>query len=295
MIDQHFPDAPYITFDKFDAREQVRKCVDAHIDSIHITTKCHHGYYYYNTEIGIKHPALGNRDQVEELITCSREAGLEAVAYTCIQFDNNAVRSHPEWSMMTVDDNPKVLLDNYRWNMPCINTGYRQEFLDHVREVIDNYDFDALMLDIFGMSFFWDRQLGGGTCVYLAAPLSIYTKDKAMYWPVRFIEGVINYLGVDAGISVKGPKGILEGTYFLQENSLNVHLLNQSVRVTAGEILPLHDVKIRVARKTFMVHSAQIVYPAQQSLPLREFTDYVETGIPEITIHTIVVFKLDDY
>ena len=49
MIDQHFPDAPYITFDRFDAREQVGKCTAAHIDSIHITTKCHHGYYYYDS------------------------------------------------------------------------------------------------------------------------------------------------------------------------------------------------------------------------------------------------------
>ena len=51
MIDQHFPDAPYVTFDKFSAREQLKKCVEARIDSIHITTKCHWGYSYYNTEV----------------------------------------------------------------------------------------------------------------------------------------------------------------------------------------------------------------------------------------------------
>ena len=690
MIDQHFPDAPYITFDQFDAREQVRKCVEAHIDSIHITTKCHHGYYYCDTQVGIKHPALGGRDQVGELVTSAGEAGLEAVAYTCIQFDNNAVRRHPEWSSVTADGRPRVLLPNHRWNMPCINTGYRREFLDHVREVIANYEFDALMLDIFAMSFFWERivchcrscldeyerhgldlrdpspteryrmmrywhdnwagflseiietvraedptlaitlnggpfhesgkalsqldwvyseggenaynpaalrnlgpaypqcgipagndafdawpqevvrimtssvlahgcrtffffmqgregdgrfadykydflrqinaetraktayvkgarpvtavgvyhseasniarsleasdagwwemaenegsiidafrrvsvpcelvpdwrlaarelgcyQLvvladvvclsqaeadlfrgyvendgnllvtgqtglrdehnrerpdfaladvlgvsyagenrdyglpwdaggqfpgwatlsgflrpddrrhpmfrhmperdfrmpgqtflqvtptdseivarivepvdretptqfigwlslppgdraewpavtvratrgrpyGQGTCVYVAAPLSDYAKDKEMYWPARFLEGVVDFLGVDAGVSVVGPKGMLEGTYFLQGGRLVVHLLNQSVRVTGGEIIPLRDVSVRVGREAFQVSAAQIVYPEQRSLPLNELAGCVEIGVPDVEVHTILALELE--
>ena len=74
MIDQHFPDAPYITFEKFNAAEQVRKCKKSFVDSLHITMKCHWGYSYYNTKVGIKHPALGARDQAGELIQEARKA-----------------------------------------------------------------------------------------------------------------------------------------------------------------------------------------------------------------------------
>jgi len=101
MLDQHFPAAPFFTFEHFDAREQVRRCVEAHIASIHVTTKCHHGHYYYDTRVGTKHPALGQRDPVEKLVAAAHEADLEAVAYTCIQFDNDALLRDPEWSMFT--------------------------------------------------------------------------------------------------------------------------------------------------------------------------------------------------
>ena len=683
MIDQHFPDAPYITFDQFDAREQMRKCVAAHIDSIHITTKCHHGHYYYNTEIGVKHPALGERDQVAELVSAAHEAGIEAVAYICVQFDNSAVWRHPEWSMITAAGQARAHLPNHRWNMPCINTGYRQELLANVREIIANYDFDALFLDIFSLGFNWERlvcycpdclaqyrerglnpqdpspveryrvvrywhddwaellsqvigiaraeaptlaisvnggafiqsgktltqldwayseggesaynpvalrnlgpgfphcgipagndafdawpqqvvrimtssvvahgcrtlfffmqgragdgrfgdykydflelinaeteaklayvkgaepvtavgvyhseasniarglepeatrrrdltgegsiidafrrtstpcelvpdwrlseeelgqyqmvvladvaclseaeaglfrsyvrgggnlliagetglrdemnrdrpeflladvmgvsyagknsdysllwnagdafpgwatlsgflrpsdrshpmfrflperdfrmpgetflqvtagsadtiahiaepvdrethtqfigwlslppggkadwpavtvnRYGQGRCVYIAAPLAAYAKDKEMYWPARFLEGVAHFLGVDAGVSVVGPKGILEATYFLLEGRLIVHLLNQSVRTSDGEIIPLRDVKVRVDPARFPVTEARVVYPDQQSLAIEERAGLAELGVASVPIHTILVLEL---
>jgi hypothetical protein len=684
MIDQHFPDAPYITFDRFDAREQVAKCVEAHVDSLHITTKCHHGYYYYDTKIGVKHPALGGRDQVRELVEAAQEAGLEAVAYTCIQFDNNAVWRHPEWSTITSKGQLRVWLPNHRWNMPCINTGYRQEFLGHVREVIANYDFDGLFLDIFGMGFvpehvvcfcpaclaayrrlgldpqasspggryrmvrywhdnwagllgeikemveaedptlgisvngglfnesgktlthldwiyseggenahnavalrntgvgypqcgipagndafdarpqevvrvmtstvlahgcrslfffmqgregngcfgddkydflgqinaetqakmayvkgvqpvtavgiyhseastiargleagtaafkdsaeceggiinafrrislpcelipdwrlsadelaryqvvllpeviclseaeaalfrqyvraggdllvtgptglrdenncersdflladvmgvsyageardysvLWDAggrfpgwatlsgflrpedrshplfrflperdfrmpgqtflqvtpgdvdvlariaepvaretptqfigwlslppgeratwpavtvgSYGRGRCVYVAAPLSAYAADEAVYWPARFLEGLVEFLGVDAGVSVRGPKGVLEGTFFLQGDHLIVHLLNQSVRVTDGEIIPLQNVTVQLSPNRFPARTARMVYPDRRSLPLADRAGRLEVGVPPVEIHTILALEL---
>jgi hypothetical protein len=133
---------------------------------------------------------------------------------------------------------------------------------------------------------------GGGRCVYVAAPLSAYAADEAMYWPARLLEGAAEFLGVDAGVSVLGPKGILEGTYFLQGDRLIVHLLNQSVRVTDGEIIPLQDVKVQLSKDRFPARSAQMVYPDRQSLPLEDQGGRLEVGLPPVEIHTILALEL---
>lgn len=158
MIDQHFPDAPYITFSKFDGAAQIRSCKESYVDSIHITMKCHWGYSYYNTQIGIKHPALGDRDQAAELLEEARKEGLEAIAYYCLQFENLAAREHENWRFMSKDGRPATWhrLMGYEaphsWDMPCFMTGYRQYCLAQIEEFATQYDFDGLFLDIFSLS-----------------------------------------------------------------------------------------------------------------------------------------------
>ncbi len=78
------------SFSSFNALEQIERCKKAHVDSLHITTKCHWGYSYYPTEMGIMHPSLKGRDMVGELVSESRKAGIEAIAYYCFQFENLA-------------------------------------------------------------------------------------------------------------------------------------------------------------------------------------------------------------
>jgi hypothetical protein len=159
VVDQHFPVAPYITFERFDARAEMAAVAAAHVDSYHVVTKCHHGFYYYDTQVGRKHPALGARDQVHELLEAAHAAKLEAVAYTCIGFDNDSVVRHPEWSMVKADGTPRRLFNNNRWGMPCINSGYRDELKAHLSEVAGRYPFDGLFLDIFGQGFLWERSV----------------------------------------------------------------------------------------------------------------------------------------
>ncbi len=158
MIDQHFPDAPYITFEHFDAADQVRRCAAAHVDSLHVTTKCHWGYSYHPTDVGVVHPALNGRDQVGELVEETLAAGMEAIAYFCIQFENLACRTHPEWRMLLASGRPARMCEifgeggtrAFRWDMPCIMTGYRQYCLDHIAEIAAGYEWGGLFLDIFG-------------------------------------------------------------------------------------------------------------------------------------------------
>ena len=43
----------------FDAGEFARTVKAAHIDSMTVFSKCHHGYSYHPTEVGRMHPSLG--------------------------------------------------------------------------------------------------------------------------------------------------------------------------------------------------------------------------------------------
>ena len=188
MIDQHFPDAPYITFEKFNASEQVRKCKKSFVDSLHITMKCHWGYSYYNTKVGVKHPALGARDQAGELIQESRKAGMEAIAYYCILFENLAARRPEDWRF--IDKNGKSVIwcqhngvAGWRWEMPCFMTGYRQYCLDQIAEFSSKYELDGLFLDIFGLGCDYKVVMCYcPTCMkrYAMLNLDIHSDDQVM-------------------------------------------------------------------------------------------------------------------
>jgi hypothetical protein len=97
---------------------------------------------------------------------------------------------------------------------------------------------------------------------------------------------------VDAGVTVVGPKGVLEGTYFTQGDRLIVHLLNQSVRRTEGEIIPLRNVRVRLDTAKFPVRSACMVYPEVQPLPVAAAQGKAEISVAEVALHSILAFEL---
>ncbi|MFH0797304.1 MAG: beta-galactosidase trimerization domain-containing protein [Candidatus Omnitrophota bacterium] len=237
MIDQHFPDAPYITFEKFSAREQLKKCLDAGIDSLHLTTKCHWGYSYYDTKFGVKHPALGKRDMVKELVDECRKNDVEAVAYYCIGFDNLAARTHPDWRFKNSEGKDLVwywnLKDNsgWRWDMACINTGFRKYCLDQIAEFTGKYKFDSIMLDIFHI-YTWYKSVcfcQGCQSKYRSRGLNPYSEKPEerflvmKYWCEEWAEFLREIRAVaypsDIPITVNGgPTGLLfEGQEVLKQ------------------------------------------------------------------------------
>ena len=236
MMDQHFPDAPFITFSKLNPSDEFNQCQNALVDSVMITTKCHWGYSYYPTEVGLMHPRLNKRDMVGELVSQARKTGIEAIAYYCFTFDNIAARHHSDWKFITADNNPAILRDLYekyvpeklitqthinpwRWDMACINTGYRQYCLDQITELSLTYDFDTLFLDIFGISHdFFMKVCYCPSCLeeYSKQGLDPYSHDTKMrfalikYWwnnwgnLLRDIKQILHKNKPDTAISING-------------------------------------------------------------------------------------------
>ena len=163
-VDTHFPDAPFITFENFDADREVQEYLDAGVDSAHVYMKCHWGHYYYDTRVGTKHPQL-TFDMVAELVPRMKAADIETIAYTCFWFQTRTAREHPDWCVRDPEGHPVIWrrlhgdTGNWRsrrWGMCCPNhPAYRAQCLDHIEEIFAGYAFDGVFLDILGEGFNW--------------------------------------------------------------------------------------------------------------------------------------------
>uniref|UniRef100_A0A7V4WKE8 Beta-galactosidase n=1 Tax=Candidatus Caldatribacterium saccharofermentans TaxID=1454753 RepID=A0A7V4WKE8_9BACT len=134
----------------FDAEEFARTLKEAHVDSINIFSKCHHGYCYYPTKVGTPHPSL-KRDLLGEMVEALHRYDIRCVVYTSVAWDELAASTHPEWRQ--VDQEGKFIgrgpLESKGWQYLCLNA---QEYIDYVcaqvEEVLTLYDVDGIWYDI---------------------------------------------------------------------------------------------------------------------------------------------------
>ena len=152
LIDHHSPAPPIVTLDKIDIHEYEKFYKEANINNLMVYCKDHWGYTYYDTKIGKRHPGL-KEDWVEKIRPVLKKNNIEFNAYYCMEYDNYAPTSHPEWRIQKA--NGEALRCSYSkasWHMPCYETGYRDYVLEQIFEIVTGYKPDSLFLDIFGKS-----------------------------------------------------------------------------------------------------------------------------------------------
>lgn len=155
MIDNEFPNVPFITLEGFSAKEQIQKCLQAGVDSLHLTSKCHWGFSYYPTKHGTSHPAMKG-DMFGELVEACRNNGIEAICYYSVGFDNLAFQKHPQWRKKEIDGKDRIcpgMGGEEKWGEVCLNSGYREYMLNQLDELSKNYQIDGIFLDIFSDAY----------------------------------------------------------------------------------------------------------------------------------------------
>ncbi|HTW93294.1 MAG TPA: alpha-L-fucosidase, partial [Tepidisphaeraceae bacterium] len=82
----------------FDAKQFAATMKAAHVNSVTVFAKCHHGHLYYKTSRPERHPGLPKRlNLLGEQIEALHRAGIAAPIYISVQCDEFAAYAHPEW------------------------------------------------------------------------------------------------------------------------------------------------------------------------------------------------------
>lgn len=152
LLDQHSPDPPVVTLERFNAKEYIETYKAANIDSIIVYAKGHWGDCYYDTKVGHKHPGLRG-DVLAEMVELGHQNDMEVAAYYSLGFDTWAVLQNPDWAERYEDGTAKRVTTDRKWHNVCSNSPYRAYALAQIAEIAGGYDVDGFFIDIF--PFHW--------------------------------------------------------------------------------------------------------------------------------------------
>lgn len=136
----------------FDADHFAQTLLRAGVNGITLFAKCHHGWSYYDTTIGERHPNLGFDLLRAQYDACLR-AGIAVQIYVTAGWDERNAFLHPEWRQIAPDgtfrsSRGKNLIEPC-WKDMCFNTPYLDRLCEQVREVTRQFPKAAgLFMDI---------------------------------------------------------------------------------------------------------------------------------------------------
>lgn len=134
----------------FDAATFAQGFKNAHVDSVTVFSKCHHGLSYHPTEIGTMHPSLGF-DLMGQQIEALRNLNIRAPIYISVGWDELMADEHPEWRQ--VDREGRLVgkgpFDVMGWRLMDLASPYADYVLAQTEEVLRRYGpVDGIFFDI---------------------------------------------------------------------------------------------------------------------------------------------------
>ncbi len=163
-LDFHTPACVTPIAEQFDERSFADTMRAAHVESVNVFARCHHGYSYYPTEVGTTHPGLGS-DLLGRQIEALHAVGIKAIVYITIGWDDLAAAREPGWVVvdrngrldarapltapsiaggLSPDDDPMAP----RWSLLDPSTAYGDYVCDQIRELCSRYEIDGFWFDI---------------------------------------------------------------------------------------------------------------------------------------------------
>ena len=130
----------------------------AHVNSVTVFAKCHHGHLYYPTARPERHPGLaGNLDLLGEQIEVLHAAGIRAPIYVSVQVDEYAADTHPEWIAINPDSSHVTRrgagVFDPGWQILDMNSAYQDYLVEQTAEVLRRFKpVDGLFFDMC-----WDQ------------------------------------------------------------------------------------------------------------------------------------------
>ncbi len=128
---------------KFDGREVVRRCAEAHSEYVVMWAR-DGDYAYYDSKILRKAPGLGSRDPLREAVDEAKKYKMPVIAYCVVQQSGTFLREHPQFAMM--DPNGRLI------NRFCFNSGYLEVMKQITSEMLA-YGIDGFHIDMIEHGF----------------------------------------------------------------------------------------------------------------------------------------------
>jgi len=151
---EHIPDVGL----HFDREQFVGALKKAHVNSVTVFARGHHGWCYYPSSVGAPHPNLKRPDLLGEMVEACRQADINVPVYITVQWDERTAREHPEWRVMSAENasarstaqNASAMNQlSATWHPLCLNhEGYVDYVARITEEVMDRYEPDGLFMDI---------------------------------------------------------------------------------------------------------------------------------------------------
>ncbi|WP_321300388.1 alpha-amylase family protein [uncultured Sphaerochaeta sp.] len=124
----------------------------AHVDSITLCAKCHHGWMYYPSNKFPMHPHL-SFDLFGEMLSAAKELGISVEAYLSVGYDEVIALAQNQYLMRKQDQKLDSTTDFFTpgYHQFCMNTPYLGRICDQIEEVLSRYQVDGIFLDIVGV------------------------------------------------------------------------------------------------------------------------------------------------
>ena len=124
-----------------------------HVNMVNVFATCHHGWSYFNTELGERHPHLPEGfDLTRAMVDACHEIGVRTQIYLTVGVNNRVAKEHPEWRAINEHGG------YYGWSQRptdpgfhslCFNTPYLDYVCEEIREIGRVFpDADGIWLDI---------------------------------------------------------------------------------------------------------------------------------------------------
>ncbi|MEM8737055.1 MAG: alpha-amylase family protein [Planctomycetota bacterium] len=157
-LDYHTsPAIPHVAAE-FDPDRFADALVRAHVDSVTVFARCHHGHLYYPSPAHPErvHPHLQRPDLLRAQIEACHARGIRTPIYTTIQWDQFTADAQPGWLML--DEAGRFLEASpprpgfYRY-LDVAHPGYRAFLERHIADLFEQIPVDGLFFDIVQPQF----------------------------------------------------------------------------------------------------------------------------------------------
>jgi hypothetical protein len=124
----------------FDARQFAATFKNAHVNSVTVFAKCHHGHLYYDTKRPERHPGLARGlNLLGRQIEALHRVGIAAPIYISVQCDEYAANLHPEWIAVNADGSPVGHPPGFfvaGWQILDMSSPYQEFVAEQTREIL---------------------------------------------------------------------------------------------------------------------------------------------------------------